>query len=91
MAPLCYTAKFDPSLSVDCARVKGGRDQILQSGNLVLNPAVNPDSSGGEERGGGGEARSANLILVIRRTPNIARTNPTNNHSSSHPTSALVT
>ena len=38
MAPLRYTAKFDPFLSLDCARVEGGggaRDQILPSGNLV--------------------------------------------------------
>ena len=36
MAPLCYTAKFDPFLSLDCARVEGGGcgDQILPSGNL---------------------------------------------------------
>ena len=38
MAPLLYAAKFDPFLSLDCARVDGvgaqskekGRDQILQ-------------------------------------------------------------
>ena len=37
MAPLRYAAKFDPFLSLDCARVEGvgaqskdGRDQILQ-------------------------------------------------------------
>ena len=37
MAPLHYAAKFDPFLSLDCARVEGverkerkGRDQILQ-------------------------------------------------------------
>ena len=38
MAPLRYAAKFDPFLSLDCARVEGvgaqGRDQILPSGNL---------------------------------------------------------
>ena len=33
MAPLRYAAKFDPFLSLDCARVEGG-DQILPSGNL---------------------------------------------------------
>ena len=38
MAPLRYAAKFDPFLSLDCARVEGGgkeRDQILPSGNLA--------------------------------------------------------
>ena len=37
MAPLRYAAKFDPFLSLDCARLEGvghnprrGRDQILQ-------------------------------------------------------------
>ena len=38
MAPLRYTAKVDPFLSLDCARVEGGerkgRDQILPSGNI---------------------------------------------------------
>ena len=40
MALLRYAAKFDPFLSLDCAKVEGtgaqkGRDQILPSGNLV--------------------------------------------------------
>ena len=34
MAPLCYAAKFDPFLSLDCARVEGMGDQILPYGNL---------------------------------------------------------
>ena len=33
MAPLRYAAKFDPFLSLDCAR-----EQILPSGNLDLSP-----------------------------------------------------
>ena len=40
MASLRYAAKFDPFLSLDCARVEGvgaqGRDQILPSGNLAF-------------------------------------------------------
>ena len=35
----CQMAKFDPFLSLDCARVEGEgkeRDQILPSGNLVM-------------------------------------------------------
>ena len=39
MSPLCYAAKFDPFLSLDCARVEGA---ISPSGNLDT------------ERGGGG-------------------------------------
>ena len=35
MAPLRYAAKFDPFLSLDCARVEGVGAQILPSGNLV--------------------------------------------------------
>ena len=42
MAPLCFTAKFDPFLSLVCAPLpptrrnpSKGRDQILPSGNLV--------------------------------------------------------
>ena len=39
MAPLRYAAKFDPFLSLDCARVEGvgaqSKDQILPSGNLA--------------------------------------------------------
>ena len=33
MTPLRYTGKFDPFLSLDCARVEGMEDQILPSGN----------------------------------------------------------
>ena len=43
MAPLSYSAKFDPFLSLDCAptpstlaQSKEGRDQILPSGNLAF-------------------------------------------------------
>ena len=35
MAPLRYAAKFDPFLSLDCARVEGVGAQILPSGNPV--------------------------------------------------------
>ena len=36
MAPLRCAAKFDPLLSLDCARMEGrGRNKILPSGNLV--------------------------------------------------------
>ena len=37
MAPPCYTAKFDPFLSSDCAWVEGGGGGALPSGNTVLN------------------------------------------------------
>ena len=38
IAPLRYAAKFDPFLSLDCARVEavGNRDQILSSGNPAI-------------------------------------------------------
>ena len=37
MAPLCYTAKFDPFLSLYCAKgnPRKRRDRILPSGNTV--------------------------------------------------------
>ena len=54
MAPLRYTAKLDPFLSLDCTRVDGGchnprkgRDQILPSGNLAQRcPATNSIRNG---------------------------------------------
>ena len=30
MAPLCYAAKFDPLLSLDCARVEGEAGSAIQ-------------------------------------------------------------
>ena len=36
MAPLPDAAKFDPFLSVDCARVEGGGVQILPPGNTEV-------------------------------------------------------
>ena len=49
MALLHYTAKFDPFLSLDCARVEGGaKDQILPYGNLASKD--NPDGSTAKTR-----------------------------------------
>ena len=45
MDPLRYAAKFDPFLSLDCARVEGVGAQILPSGNLERGRE-------GERRGG---------------------------------------
>ena len=64
----CQMAKFDPFLSLDCARVEGvgrnprkGRDQILPSGNL--------DSQGRAAKDAGSkdvwmDARSVSLIFL---------------------------
>ena len=51
MAPLRYAAKFDPFLSLDCARVEGvgeGRDQILPSGNLACDSS--PEAAPADRR-----------------------------------------
>ena len=52
MAPLRYTAKFDPFLSWDCApcpplwrKPRRGKDQILPSGNLEILEEEEEDDS----------------------------------------------
>ena len=60
MALLRYAARFDPFLSLDCARLEGvvrsprkGRDQILPSGNLEGKRwRISSAQSGPQERGG---------------------------------------